>query len=48
MIESIPLFSENNLPTNEILFINSEFAISFNKGILDKTHIAIRDFEFPK
>src|SRR6059036_3182077 len=48
MILSIPLFSDNNLPTMATFLINLiSFEISNNNLILDKVHIAI-SFPFPK
>src|SRR5574337_2076208 len=46
--ESIPLFSDNNLPAIATSLITDDFEISLSRFILDRVQIAIFDFESPK
>src|SRR5579885_397634 len=46
--ESMPLFSDNNLPAIATSLIIDDFEISLSRFILDRVQIAMFDFESPK
>jgi hypothetical protein len=48
IIESIPLFSESNRPTIDILYKISEFAIFLSKSMLERVQIAVLELGFPR
>ena len=46
--ESIPLFSENSLPTRETFDNRLESVISFSRFMLERVQMASEDLGFPK
>ena len=47
IIESIPLFSESNRPTIDILYKILKFVMFLSKSMLERVQITILELRFP-